>query len=559
MARGPLTTRPASGEGEPSAPPELSRVTYRRRWLVTFVLLVALAAAWSLVTPPGGGPDEPAHAIKAAAVAGGELTGDPYPPVGGGALVVEAPASLDALDPTCFAFQAGISASCRPSYEGPDGDKEIVTTAGVSPPAYYAIVGGPLQLVPSLDGLYLARLIGGVVAAALVATAVQLAAAARSRFLVVAVAVSWTPMAASLTGVVNPSSLELSAGVLVWVSGLLLVRPHPLPPWLERRLIWHFAAASALFVLSRQLSPLLLACIVGAVALAAPLARLRELVADRRTWVAAGVVGVASLFAAWWLVANPVKEDATVAATAVSGRHALSTSFGYFGTLYEQMIGIFGWLDARPPAGVVLSWTVAIGVLVVLGAAVGSRRLVLALVAITAVSVVLPGLLAASQMDEHGIIFQGRYILPLGAGVVLLAGRAVDEAGRDLVDRLSRVVVLVLALTVVAHLVAIWFAARRFAVGVGGPVLFVREGWTPGISLAVPLAVAFVAVPGFAWWCWRTSLAGASSPVPGAGTTPDEPAETLVAEEPEAGAPTGASGAAGDRATAGASPAQVGP
>jgi hypothetical protein len=558
MARGSLTIRPAPGEGQPSALTEFSRTTYRRRWLVTFVLLLALASAWSLVTPPGGGPDEPAHAIRAAAVAGGELTGDPYPPVGGGALVVEAPASLDALDPTCFAFQSGISASCRPSYEGPDSDKEIVTTAGVSPPAYYAIVGGPLQLVPSLDGLYLARLIGGVVAAALVATAVQLAAAARSRFLVVAVAVSWTPMAASLAGVVNPSSLELSAGVLVWVSGLLLVRPHPLPPWLERRLIWHFAAASVLFVLSRQLSPLLLACIVGAVALAAPRARLRALVADRRTWVAAGAVGVATLFAAWWLLANPVKEDTAAAATAVSGRHALSTSFGYFGTLYEQMIGIFGWLDARPPAGVVLSWTVAIGVLVVLGAAVGSRRLVLALAAVTAVSVVLPGLLAASQMDEHGIIFQGRYILPLGAGVVLLAGRAVDEAGRDLVDRLSRVVVLVLALTVVAHLAAIWFAARRFAVGVGGPVFFVREGWTPGISLAVPLAMAFVAVPGFAWWCWRTSLAGASSPDPGAGTSA-EPAGGHGSEEPEAGAPTGPNGAADDRATAGASPAQVGP
>jgi hypothetical protein len=141
---------------------------------------------------------------------------------------------------------------------------------------------------------------------------------------------------------------------------------------------------------------------------------------------------------------------------------------------------------------------------------------------------------------------------------VLLAGRAVDEAGRDLVDRLSRVVVLVLALTVVAHLAAIWFAARRFAVGVEGPVFFVREGWTPGISLAVPLAVALVAVPGFAWWCWRTSLAGASSPDPGAGTSA-EPAGGHGSEEPEAGAPTGPSGAADDRATAGASPAQVSP
>jgi hypothetical protein len=209
--------------------------------------------------------------------------------------------------------------------------------------------------------------------------------------------------------------------------------------------------------------------------------------------------------------------------------------------------------------GVVLAWTVAVGVVVVLGAALGARRVVVALVAITAVSVVVPSLIQASQMEEHGILFQGRYILPLGAGIVVLAGRAVDEAGHELVDRLSRVVVLVLALTVVAHLVAIWFAARRFAVGVGGPVFFVREGWTPGISLAVPLAMAFVAVPGFAWWCWRTSLAGASPSVPGADNSAEKPTEGIASEEPEAGAPTGPSGATDDRATAGASPARVGP
>ncbi|HEX2564158.1 MAG TPA: DUF2142 domain-containing protein, partial [Acidimicrobiales bacterium] len=399
------TTSVSSVDEQPGQEQQLTRSAYRRRWLVTFGLLVAVASAWSLVTPPGGGPDEPAHAIKAAAVAGGELTGDPYPPVGGGARVVEAPASLDALDPTCFAFRPGISAGCRPSYEGPDDVEEMVTNAGVSPPVYYALVGGPLRLFPSLDGLYLARLVSGVIAAALVATAVQLAAAARSRFLVVAVAVTWTPMAASLTGVINPSALELSAAVLVWVSGLLLVRPNPLPGWLERRLIWHFALASALFAVSRQLSPLLLACMVGVLAIAAPWPRLRDLVIDRRTWVPAGAVVVATAFAAWWLAAYPVGEDATVPPTAVGGRDALLTPFGYLGTLYDQMIGVFGWLDATPPVGVVLAWTVAVGVVVVLGAALGARRVVVALVAITAVSVVVPSLIQASQMEEHGILF----------------------------------------------------------------------------------------------------------------------------------------------------------
>ena len=83
---------------------------------------------------------------------------------------------------------------------------------------------------------------------------------------------------------------------------------------------------------------------------------------------------------------------------------------------------------------------------------------------------------------------------------MLLAARPIDEAGDELVDRLSRVVSIVLALTVVGNLVAIWFAARRFAVGTAGPVLFVGDGWTTGVSLAVPLAVASVAAPALAWW-----------------------------------------------------------
>ena len=549
-----MSSRAVSAAGEQAVPGQLTRSSHRRRWLVTFVLLVALASAWSLVTPPGGGADEPAHAIKAAAVAGGELTGDPYPAVGGGARVVEAPQSLDALDPTCFAFQPIVSAECRPSYEGPDDETEMVTNAGVSPPVYYALVGGPLRLLPSLDGLYVARLVSGMIAAALVATAVQLAAASRSRFLVVGVAVSCTPMALSLMGVINPSALEVSAAVLVWVSGLLLVRPNALPGWLDRRLIVHFAVASALFAVSRQLSPLFLACIVAVLALAAPWPRLRAIVADRRTWLAAGVVSVATLFAAWWLAANPVGEDATVPPTAVGGRHALSTPLGYLGTLYDQMIGVFGWLDADPPVGVVLAWTVAIGAVVVLGAALGGRRLVLALVAVTAASVVVPSVIQASQMEEHGILFQGRYILPLGVGVVLLAAQAVDEAGDELVDRLSRVVVIVLALTVVGNLVAIWFAARRFAVGTAGPVLFVGDGWTPGISLAVPLAVAFVAAPTFAWWCWRTPRTATASPLPGdPGGAPGP--STAADDAPER--PDGAGGD-DDRPPVAATSAQVG-
>ena len=66
-------------------------------------------------------------------------------------------------------------------------------------------------------------------------------------------AVAWTPIAAFLAGVINPSALEISSALLVWTAGLFLVRPVALPAWLRGRVVWHFAAASALFVVSRQL------------------------------------------------------------------------------------------------------------------------------------------------------------------------------------------------------------------------------------------------------------------------------------------------------------------
>ena len=117
----------------------------------------------------GGGRRRRAH--RRAVPAGGRRC-----PRRRGALV-----SLDALDPTCFAFQPGISAGCRPSYEGPDegrgdGDERRGSARRCTTPSS----AGRCGWFPSLDGLYLARLISGVVAAALVATVVQLAAAARS-------------------------------------------------------------------------------------------------------------------------------------------------------------------------------------------------------------------------------------------------------------------------------------------------------------------------------------------------------------------------------------------
>src|ERR671916_2960881 len=363
--------------GDDAAAARRDRSTFLRRWLAAFLLLATFSTAWSLVTPPAGGPDEQYHAIKGAAVVTGQFTGRPDPVLGGGATFVDVSARWERLDymPGCFAFRPEIPADCAGSLDGPTGDKDVRTRAGISPPFFHGVVGAPLHFLSSIEGFYLARLVGSLVAAAMVSAALTLAATARSWFLVGGVVVGWTPMAAFLSGVINPSSLEISAGTLVWVAGLLLVRPDGVPAWLQRRLAWFFAAAAIPFALSRQASPILLATIVAVLVIAAPWARVRALATDRRIWLPAGLVAAAALGAVGWLMANPLGPGGDKAVIVYGRRDMVTVPLSRLGEMYEQMIGLFGWLDTRPPSVVRWGWTLASVLLVVLGTARGQRRL----------------------------------------------------------------------------------------------------------------------------------------------------------------------------------------
>src|SRR5918998_2659548 len=170
---------PDPAPGDDAADGRWDRTTFLRRWLAAFLLLATFSTAWSLVTPPAGGPDEQYHAIKGAAVVTGQFTGRPDPVLGGGATFVEVSARWERLDrmPGCFAFQPAVPADCAGVLDGPTGDKDVRTRAGISPPFFHGVVGAPMHFLSSLDGLYLSRLIGSLVAAAMVSAALTLAVA----------------------------------------------------------------------------------------------------------------------------------------------------------------------------------------------------------------------------------------------------------------------------------------------------------------------------------------------------------------------------------------------
>ncbi len=107
---------------------------------------------------------------------------------------------------------------------------------------------------------------------------------------------------------------------------------------------------------------------------------------------------------------------------------------------YVEQLGVLGWLDVRLPAALHLGWLgVAAGLLV--AGARGAAGAALALLAVAGAVAVVPALLEAGRINDLGFIWQGRYTLPLAAGVPVLAAALVAErwgdgrAGRRAVGR----------------------------------------------------------------------------------------------------------------------------
>ena len=79
-------------------------------------VVLALMLTWSMATARYGGPDEPAHVLRAAAAADGDLVGARVAALAPGYRGVAVPAALATGDPSCFRHDKRVAAtedSCR--------------------------------------------------------------------------------------------------------------------------------------------------------------------------------------------------------------------------------------------------------------------------------------------------------------------------------------------------------------------------------------------------------------------------------------------------------------
>ncbi|WP_222270589.1 DUF2142 domain-containing protein [Modestobacter marinus] len=454
----------------------------RGRWWTAFALLGLLGGLWALADPVFSVPDEPAHAVYAAAAVRGEL----WAPTTGIDTTVTVPATYaDASTAAaCFIYDGTVPAGCAELFVAQPGTAEVVTTAGRYPPAYYLFAGSATLVTDGATAIYLMRFLTVLVCAALLASAFLSVSERRSPWPLTGLVLACTPMVLFFTGAVNPQGPELAAGIALWASALALF-PPPGPAGarddavlrVAPRLVVRCLAAMAALALIRPLSVVWLGLIVGVVLLArATGRRLVALLRTRSVLIGGLVVGALVAMTAVWVLARdalrqwsrpvdmPVPDAALVSVSKLDGELA-------------EMVGVFGWLDNAAPGLVQLLWIGAVAVLAVLAAAVGTRRERLALVAVVAISVVMPVVSELSSYRESAFAWQGRYILAFSAGLTVLSGyvladRFPDEIGR----RICRGLVVAAG---VAHLVAFIGNLNRYVHGIDSFWFLGEPGWRP--------------------------------------------------------------------------------
>lgn len=482
-------------------------------WVVTFALLSALEWFWVVATPLGSGFDEASHVIKAAAVVRGEWLGQPLPHMSHAYTWMIVPETFSQLTyrSDCYKLSPMTPASCEKAIVESSAPVRALTHVGRYPPLYYLFVGIPSLFGHSKNALYMMRFFSAMVSAALLALAVTLAFGyGGGRLLLAGIAVSLSPALFYLGSIVEPSSLEVSSAVCLWTALLLLVRRRPGP--IPRPLVAAATLSAAALDLTRGLSPMwLVAILFVTLVVLTPPTRLREMWHDSAVRAGAVVVAVATGLAIAWTVGtdslafvrnlpNPFVHDSYP----VIMRAIFARTWSYV----VEMLGGFNPRNTHASLGLLIVVGCCLVALVLVALVRGSGRERLAMGLLVVATVLAPVLLASLHARTDGVIWQGRYVLPLTAGLPLIAGLAgAAPRGARSISRSSRLIAPVTVIAMLSvQLVALYGLLRRFAVGDGGPLdltLKAPGAWAPPIpSVAVIAGAAVATVVAVVWWLW---------------------------------------------------------
>ena len=501
----------------------------RRLWWLLFLVLSGVCVAWMMTTPPSGSPDEGDHIVRAAGVDRGQIFAVKSTAENGTGGIQTVPASLAATRTieNCFAF-IPVSAACGKPLPHSLAPTEIVTGAGRYYPPYYLVVGLPSLPWPNATGVYLMRLLSALMCAGLLASAFLSAFEwRRSRLLLAGLVVAITPEAFFLAGSVNPNSLEIAGMVSLWTTLLVLAdRPfaHQVP-----RLVLRAGVAGVAVLGTRSLSPLWVVICVAVAVVMAGWSQVLALLRRADVLVAGALMAAVTIGNVVWTTAEGALDIGHSSAYAhYTFSQSLHLVRAFQGKMFDEMIGYFGWLVAKSPELTYVVWIVAIVVMVLLGLVFGGARQRILLVGVLAATYLIPIGIETRELPTFGLAWQGRYTLPLAAGVPLVAGFAAGRRLAFLKGWLGAgLAAVALAMVAVAQTGGFFWALGRAQTGTAQWPALIHGAWRPPGGPSVWIVLFGLSLGALYFLVWL----GVTRPLPGRGT--EVPASARALEDVE--------------------------
>jgi hypothetical protein len=492
------------------------------------LFLALIGTAWALTNPPGAGPDEGAHYVKALGAGAGHLYGSKPAPgraeiqalVGTkrsseerakleaflGAGTVSAQTQWQRLTSREFTVPAGLSFNAfgcgrwknddwgRCLDEGTSSSEATDRSSYVGTYQPYVYIASGLVMRRAGDpftALRLGRLANAALSLGLLLlAAIVLWDRSRGALSLAGLIVAITPMVVFFAANLNPTGPELAGAVCFAAALLRLARGSDAPPvaWVA------CAAGGSVLGLSRSLGPGFVVLLLAAVALLAGRGRavavLRQ--APRAAAVTAATVAAACVAGLVW----ELRYQPHVPHSPGRILDGVGPSFDVLPRMPKEAVGVFGALDTFMPLGPYLIWWLMLALLV--GAALwvgrGSERAwLLALPA----AIVVVTLGTSAVYRQTGFALQARYVLPFALLLPLAAGELLQRHVERLRPAHARGLLLGAAGGAAAVHVVAWYAnGRRVSVGRDGDWLFASQAdWVPPLG----------------WWTWIAVVAVAAA------------------------------------------------
>ena len=439
-------------------------------WLSATTAFAIIGCTWALSIARYGGPDEPAHVIRAAGAAHGDLVGKPVAGFEPGYRQVTVSGALASGDPSCFRHDETITAACAIASHSA-ADVAVATSAGTAPPWYYVIVGVVARVLSSGNDVT-----GYRMAALLMCAAILGYALARSHRSGIAawLLIALTPSAWFLLGVVGTSGIEIALVALALTEAVNRFHDPPHSVSVDR-----VTVPLALCLLVRPAA--LIDIVVVALVLVPTMPRpMHKTQAARIAWPFV-IVGVAAI--AWGRWSALIVSDRRTA-DSDSLASALSRSLRGIPTTVHQSIGALGWNEFYAPGAAQLVWLTILAVAVYRTVQHSPDRWWHGRWAVAAL--MLPTIIELVIHTRIGEVWQGRYSIPFAMGGVLYAGRTTAP---------SRLVLHALVVGAsCAEVLTLWHTLRRFMVGVDGSITLRHAAWRPPLNPWLLLVVNAAAI-----------------------------------------------------------------